>query len=207
MKCTMSPFHLFSLFVFVAHFKIPSCWRRVETLPLAMKAEVVQATGSNRSKGDKASGLDDVTDANGRLSLTVDRAPAGVEDDLNDALAAQHLEPSQQPSQDSLDAAKVWIAQEDDENRINASRLGIEEELIELCTGGDTGEGTVENEGGGTSSEVEGDVEVVGVGKSDDSQSVCRRCLRKRTYRTFFTLRRQQPQRFPWMKYHPSCRR
>ena len=70
-------------------------------------------------------------------------------------------------SQDSVDEAKAWIAFKNEEEMIDASRLEIEEELMELCTGG----GTVDNEGGGSSIEVEveSNVETTGVGKPDDS--------------------------------------
>ena len=54
---------------------------------------------------------------------------------------------------------------EDKEERINAHRLDLVEELVNLCTGG----GRVDNEGGGSSGEVERGVEVTAVGKPDDS--------------------------------------
>ena len=38
---------------------------------------------------------------------------------------------------------------------IDVPRLDIEENLMELCTGSGTGDGTRDNEGGGSSTEVE----------------------------------------------------
>ena len=57
------------------------------------------------------------------------------------------------------------ITLEDEEERINAHRPDLLEELVNLCTGG----GTVDNEGRGSSSEIERGVEVTAVGKPDDS--------------------------------------
>ena len=81
-----------------------------------MQAELIQASGKHKAKADESKDLAELTGTIYQLSKGV--KSGGASDDLCDALEALHIDPGQQPSKRSVEAADTWFSLEYDHWRM-----------------------------------------------------------------------------------------
>ena len=98
-----------------------------------MQTALDKTWGKNKSGNDE--GVDELVTTLSRLSCGA--RETAIDDDLGDALASLNISPGQKPSQESLNKAMAWVSFEDDDDFITATRLDVQDELLE---------GVIENE-------------------------------------------------------------
>ena len=110
-----------------------------------MQAELIQASGKHKAKADESKDLAELTGTIYQLSKGV--KSGGASDDLCDALEALHIDPGQQPSKCSVEAAKTWFSLEDDQETAQAIALDLQADILSDCN-----EDSVDKNNGGEDS-------------------------------------------------------
>ena len=109
-----------------------------------MQAELIQASGKHKAKADESKDLAELTCTIYQLSKGV--KSGGASDDLCDALEALHIDPGQQPSKSSVEAANTWFSLEDQETA-EAIALDLQADILSDCN-----EDSVDENNGGEDS-------------------------------------------------------
>ena len=71
----------------------------------------------------------------------------GASDDLCDALEALHIDPGQQPSKSSVEAANTWFSLEEDQETAEAIALDLQADMLSDCNEDSTDENNGEDSG------------------------------------------------------------
>ena len=116
-----------------------------DTLHPAMQAELIQASGKHKAKADESKDLAELTGTIHQLSKGV--KSGGASDDLCDALEAMHIDPGQQPSKSSVEAANTWFSLEDDQETAEAIALDLQADMLSDCNEDSTDENNGEDSG------------------------------------------------------------
>ena len=93
-----------------------------------MQAELVQASGKRKAKADESKDLTELTGTIYHLSKGV--KSGGASDDLCDALEALRIDPGQQPSKSSVEAANTWFSLEDDQETAESISLDLQADIL-----------------------------------------------------------------------------
>ena len=93
-----------------------------------MQAELIQASCKHKAKADESKDRAELTGTIYQLSKGV--KSGGASDDLCDALEALHIDPGQQPSKSSVEAANTWFSLEDDQETAEAIALDLHVEIL-----------------------------------------------------------------------------
>ena len=110
-----------------------------------MQAELIQASGKHKAKADVSKDLAELTATIYQLSKGV--RSGGASDDLCDALEDLHIDPGQQPSKCSVEAANTWFSLEDDQETAEAIALHLRADILSDCN-----EASVDENNGGEDS-------------------------------------------------------
>lgn len=110
-----------------------------------MQAELIQASGKHKAKADESKDLAELTGTIYQLSKGV--KSGGASDDLCDALEDLHIDPGQQPSKSSVEAANTWFSLEDDQETAEAIALDLQADILSDCN-----EDSVDENNGGEDS-------------------------------------------------------
>ena len=121
------------------------CWIAADTLSPAMQAELIQASGKHKAKADESKDLAELTGTTYQLSKGV--KSGGASDDLCNALEALHIDPGQQPSKSSVEAANTWFSLEDDQETAEAIAVDLQADILSDCN-----EDSVDENNGGEDS-------------------------------------------------------
>ena len=96
-----------------------------------MQAELIQASCKHKAKADESKDRAELTGTIYQLSKGV--KSGGASDYLYDALEARQIDPGQQPSKSSVEAANKWFSLEDDQETAEAIALDLQADILSDC--------------------------------------------------------------------------
>ncbi|CAB1103099.1 unnamed protein product [Ectocarpus sp. CCAP 1310/34] len=104
---------------------IKRCWRKCDTLPPAVHADLDQDVGKNIR--NKKESLEELTDSVQRLSLETKKTT--VDEDLGEALKGLGLTPGATPTRASIEAVQTWMRAEEKEGVAEAIIADLKDDL------------------------------------------------------------------------------